>query len=86
MYADDSSFVNKKIVEIERLVENFKRRFKEGTANADTFMTITEMELIWGELQDKTNKIYSDMLREMMRDVNERDLIRKKKENTAHEE
>lgn len=77
---------NLKIVEIERLLEDFKRKFKEGTSNADAFLTMTEMELMWGELQDKTNKIYSDMLREMMHEVDERDLIRKKKGNTANEE
>ena len=73
-----------RIVEIEQLIQEFKRRFKVGTSDADNFMTITEIELLWGELQNKTNKIQSDILRELMSEVDESDLIRKKKENIAN--
>ena len=71
-----------RISEIERLIQDFKEKFKAGTSDVDNFMSITEVELLWGELQDKTNCIYSDMLRKLMSEVDERDLIRKKKENT----
>jgi hypothetical protein len=71
-----------RIVELERIIEDFKNRFKAGTNDAEAFMTITEIEILWGELQDKTNKLYSDMLMDMMRDVKETDLIHKKKEST----
>ena len=74
------------IAEIERLIKEFKEKFAAGTANADDFMTITQLELMWGELQHRTNNIYSDMIRRMMSDVNESDLIRKKKDNTNSEE
>jgi DNA-binding HxlR family transcriptional regulator len=37
--------------------------------------------MMWGELRDKTNNIYSDMLSKMMSDIDESDIIRKKKEN-----
>jgi len=74
-----------KIVVIERIIQEFKEKFKAGTSDADDFMTITEIELLWSELQNKTNKIYSDMVRELMSEVNENGLIRKKKENTATE-
>lgn len=70
-----------RIVELERIIDDFKRRFRAGTSDAEAFMTMTEIEMLWGELQDKTNKIYSDMLIDMMCDVNETDLIRKKKES-----
>jgi len=71
-----------RISEIERLIQDFKEKFKAGTSDADNFMSITEVELLWGELQNKTNNIYSDMMRKLMSEVDERDLIRKKKENT----
>ena len=71
-----------RISEIGRLMRDFKDKFKAGTSDVDNFMSITEVELIWSELQDKTNNIYSDMMRKLMSEVNERDLIRKKKENT----
>jgi len=75
-----------RIVELERILDDFKRKFREGTSDAEAFMTITEIEMLWGELQEKTNKIYSDMLKDMMRNVNERDLIRKKKESISQKE
>jgi translation initiation factor 1 (eIF-1/SUI1) len=75
--------VSVEILEIERLLREFKEKFATGTANADDFMTISQLELMWGELQNRTNNIYSDMIRKMMSEVDERDLIRKKKENTS---
>jgi len=71
-----------RISEIERLVNGFQERFHAGTAQADNFITMTEIERMWGELRSKTDNIYSDMLRELMSTVDEGDLIRRKKENT----
>jgi len=68
-----------KIAEIERLINEFKETFKAGTTDADNFITIHEIERLWGELQNNTNNIYSDMLRELMSNVDESQLIRKKK-------
>jgi hypothetical protein len=70
---------NVEIAEIERLIREFKEKFAVGTANADDFMTISELESMWGELQNRTNNIYSDMIRKLMSEVDESDLIRKKK-------
>ena len=71
-----------RLAEIERLIKEFREKFKEGTADADNFITMFEIERLWGELQNNTNNIYSDIVREMLNSVDERDLIRKKKENT----
>ena len=74
------------ILEIERLIKEFKEKFADGTSDADNFMNISEIENLWGELQSKTNNIYSDMVRRLMSDVDERDLIRKKNEFTESRE
>jgi pyruvate formate-lyase activating enzyme-like uncharacterized protein len=71
------------LAEIERLIKDFKEKFEARTTDADNFMNISEMELMWGELQDKTNNIYSDMVRKMMSEVDESDLIRKKNDNSS---
>jgi hypothetical protein len=71
------------IEELERLIKDFKERFISGTSDADNFMTISQIELLWGELQCRTNNIYSDMIRKMMSEVNESDLIRKKKDTMS---
>jgi hypothetical protein len=79
MNESNSEILHFEIAEIERLIEEFKERFAAGTANADEFMTISQLEMMWSELQSKTNNIYSDMIRKMMSEVDESDLIRKKK-------
>jgi len=68
--------------EIGRLIHDFKEKFKARTSDVDNFISITELEFLWSELQGRTNNIYSDMIRKLMNEVDEQDLIRKKKENT----
>ena len=82
MDATSQDVINVEISEIERLIQEFKERFAAGTANADNFMTISQLELMWSELQNRTNNIYSDMIRKLMSEVDESDLIRKKKDIT----
>jgi len=74
---------NEEIARIERLIQDFKEKFAAGTSDADSFMTISQIELLWSELQNSTNNIYSDMVQRMMSEVDESDLIRKKKDNIS---
>jgi len=60
-----SEVFNVEISEIERLVRDFKEKFAAGTENADEFLTISQIELLWGELQSRTNNIYSDMVKKL---------------------
>ena len=83
MEETDQYAINAEIAEIERLIREFKEKFANGTASADDFMTISELELMWSELQNRTNNIYSDMIRKLMSEVDESDLIRKKKDSTS---
>jgi hypothetical protein len=76
----NQELANIEIAEIERLIQNFKEKFVEGTSDTDDFMTISQIELLWSELHNGTNNIYSDMIRKMMNEVNESDLISKKKD------
>ena len=78
--------LNVEMAEIERLIRKFKEKFAIGTANVDDFLTISELELMWGELQSRTNNIYSDMIRKLMSEIDESDLIRKKKDITNSKE
>ena len=78
--------VNTEIARIEQLIQEFKEKFAAGTSDADHFITISEIELLWGELQNNTQNIYSEMIRKMMSEVNESDLIRKKKASIGSRE
>jgi len=77
-----TSLHDTQLAEIERLINEFKEKFKTRTSDESNFITINEIERMWGELQNNTHNIYSDMIRELMSGVNEKDLIRKKKGST----
>lgn len=72
--------------ELVRLVDDFKEKIHNGTSNAESFLTISEIEQLWSELRGNTSEIYSDMLHELLSSVDESDLIRKKKLNTSKKE
>jgi Ca2+-binding EF-hand superfamily protein len=86
MSKEDRNPTSVRIAEIERLIKEFKEKFEAGTMDADNFITMSEIERMWAELQNNTNNVYSDMLKEMMSSVDESDLIRKKKESSANRE
>jgi len=71
---------NPEIEKIERLIQEFKEKFAAGTSDADNFMTISQLECLWSELRNRTNSVYSDMIEKMMCEVDESELIRKKKD------
>jgi hypothetical protein len=72
--------------ELERLIDDFREKFKERTANPSSFITIHEIERMWGELLGNTQNIYSDMIRELISSQDEKELIRQKKENSPRKE
>ena len=73
------------ILEMTRLIKEFQERFKERTSQTEKFLTINELEILWSELKNNTEVLYSDMIRQLMSSIDERDMVRKKKENTASE-
>ena len=82
MTSNKGEGIKDRVLEIERLITEFKEKFEAGTSDADNFITMNEIERLWGELRGNTNNIYSDMLQELIGSVDESKLIRKKKGNT----
>lgn len=78
--------IKARVLEIERLLNEFKEKFEAGTSDAENFMTMNEIERLWGELRGNTDNIYSEVIQELMGSVDESELIRKKKENIEAEE
>jgi len=68
--------------EISKLIDEFKERFADGTKGAEGFLSMSEIERMWGELRHHTSELYSDMVMEAMASIDEGALIRKKKPNT----
>jgi hypothetical protein len=74
------------LAEIERFIREFREKFESKTIDPDDFITISEIEKMWSELRNNTNNIFSNMLMDMISNVDESSLIRKKKDNTASTE
>ena len=70
------------VLEIARLVKEFKDNFSAKTSDTEKFLTITELENHWTELRNSTDVLYSDMIRQLITEVDERDMVKKKKEST----
>ena len=72
--------------EIERLIDEFRERFNERTADPNNYITIHEIESMWGELLGNTQNIYSEMIRDLINSRDEKELIKQKKRNTDRRE
>lgn len=79
-----SSIAERRIFELQRLIEKFQSDFKNGTSDPDNFMTMSDIEKLWSDLRNYTDKIYSDMIMELMSEVDEKKLISKKKQNSRN--
>lgn len=73
-----SDITEQRIIEIQRLVDKFQSEFREGTSDPDHFISMSDIERLWEELKNNTEKIYSDMVMELLADVDEQKLISKK--------
>lgn len=69
------------IDQIGKLLEEFKGKFRERTSDPDNFLSMGELESMWGKLRGDTNVLYSNMMQELLREIDEKALVRKKKEN-----
>ena len=71
---------------VSALISEFGKQIEEGTANADRFMTLDDIEQRWSQLRRDTEQVYTDMVSEIIAGVDERELISKKKESGANKE
>ena len=83
---DEEKEVREYSEELLRVVEEFRQRIVSGTSDPEHFLTISEIERLWSELRGNTSLIYSDILSNLLSDVDESELIRKKKRNIAKKE
>jgi hypothetical protein len=67
-----------KILELNRIIWEFEEKFNNGTNDLDNFMTLNDMEHLWSELRNGSDKIYSDMFSSFLSNIDEEGLIRKK--------
>ena len=68
--------------QIERKIDEFKALLDSRTTDPDNFITLAEIEKEWAVLKNITNKTYSDMVSAYLSELDERTIIKSKKENT----
>ena len=71
------------IEKITKKVNEFGNKIKNGTSNADNFITMNDIENNWQQLKNETEKTYAEMVKQMIDAIDEREIVRKKKENTG---
>ncbi len=81
---EPKDITEQRIEEIQRLIDKFQFEFKEGTSEPNHFMTMSDIEKLWEELRNNTEKIYSDMVMDLMANVDEQKLISKKNRNSRN--
>ena len=74
------------IGELTRIVKEFEEKIENGTEDPNRFLTLTEIEQLWGSLIKDTNVLYSEMLQSLIQNIDEKELVRAKKENSRPEE
>ena len=79
MLNEDSPTTSPTAHEVNRLIKQFQDDFIQKTTDTDKFLTINELENMWTELRNNTEILYSDMIRNLIGEINERDMVRKKK-------
>ncbi len=74
--ADINSPSSITIGELSRIIKDFEEKFKDGTEDPDRFLTLAEIEELWGKLIGDTNILYTDMIERLIYSINEKDVIR----------
>ena len=74
------------IGELTRIVKEFEEKIQNGTEDPERFLTLTEIEELWGKLIGENNVLYSDMLQNLIQNIDEKEIVRSKKENTRPKE
>ena len=75
-----------RMAEIERLVNDFREKLETGFSDAQDTISINEIEELWTKLRTGSDSVYADLLGDYLASVDERDVIRQKKTNTAKKE
>ncbi len=65
--------------DLNHINSRFRQQIREGTSDPDNFMKLHEIERLWKELRISTEKIYSEQVTSLLNEIDESELISKKK-------
>lgn len=66
-------------------IQEYKQQFKDRTSNPKNFLTISELEKMFHDLESSTKDSYVKLTTAMLDNVNESDIIAEKKTTTSSE-
>ena len=72
--------------ELRAAVEKFAKTLSQQTNDISTFLTMDKLETMIGLLDEQTRQVYLDMVSSYLSNINEREIIASKKENTQKRE
>lgn len=76
----DQVFADAKL-EINHKIDKFRADLDAGTSDADNFISLSEIEQRWSKLKNETSKTYSDIIATYLCNLDEKAVIKAKKEN-----
>ena len=71
-----SDVYTEKLIE---LLDEFKEKIKNGTRDPENFLSITEIEHLWSKLNSNTKILYTNVLESALAQIDESELVNKKK-------
>lgn len=77
------SITNKSLGEFEHQLRKFQADFEKGVVNPESMSSFSDMERHLESLVENARKTYLDTLSQYLSSVDERALIKSKKENTG---
>ena len=82
MSLPDKALLEIEIAEITRLIDEYRAKISKGTSSCDNFMSITDVEEALGTLRSGTNNIYTELQSKLISQIDQNELVRKKKQTT----
>jgi hypothetical protein len=69
--------------ELHKDLEEFEAKFKDRTSSPDDFMKIAEFEEMYENLLNGTKVLYDKFVHDLYSQIDEKELVAKKKRNTG---
>lgn len=73
-------------IHLNELLKKFNDSWNIKMKNSSSFITLSEVEDLLDNLKINTNKLYLKMVNEYIKNIDEKELISKKKQNTKLKE
>ena len=69
--------------DIDEIIDQWGQTFAVDTKNLGSFPTISQLEKSLGELDSKARELFISMLSDSLSNINEKEVIASKKENSS---